>query len=119
MGDLLDFGQLFKAIFVKVSKSIIFLVKSFLGNFYRHLAIFSGHTVDKYDRFFPKDKSKDLASPSCSVISGQSYKASTIINYDSRVVNYKRKLFIRLATGLAKFHHFDEIFKILDHLLRA
>ena len=31
-------------IFVKVSKSIIFLVKSFLGNFYRHLAIFSGHT---------------------------------------------------------------------------
>ena len=28
------------AIFVKVSKSIIFLVKSFLGNFYRLLAIF-------------------------------------------------------------------------------
>ena len=32
------------AIFVKVLKSIIFLVKSFLDNFYRHLAIFSGHT---------------------------------------------------------------------------
>ena len=30
----------FLAIFVKVSKSIIFLVKSCLGNFYRHLAIF-------------------------------------------------------------------------------
>ena len=30
--------------FVKVLKSIIFLVKSFLGNFYGHLAIFSGHT---------------------------------------------------------------------------
>ena len=30
--------------FLKVSKSIIFLVKSFLGNFYRHLAIFYGHT---------------------------------------------------------------------------
>ena len=56
LGDLLDFGPLFGqqlicpnlpfslAIFVKVSKSIIFLVKSFLGNFYRHLAIFSGHT---------------------------------------------------------------------------
>ena len=58
-GDLLDFGQLFKslatinlqnrphskAIFVKVLKSIIFLVKSFLGNFYRNLAIFSGHTA--------------------------------------------------------------------------
>ena len=27
-----------------MSKYIIFLVKSFLGNFYRHLAIFSGHT---------------------------------------------------------------------------
>ena len=30
---------------VKVSKSFIFLVKSFLGNFYRHSAFFSGHTV--------------------------------------------------------------------------
>ena len=29
-----------QAIFVKVSKSWIFLVKSFLGYFYRHLAIF-------------------------------------------------------------------------------
>ena len=27
-----------------MSKSIIFLVQSFLGNFYRHLAIFSDHT---------------------------------------------------------------------------
>ena len=34
----------FLGIFVKVSKSLIFLVKSFLGNFSRHLAIFSGHT---------------------------------------------------------------------------
>ena len=34
-----------QAIFVKVSKSLIFLVKSFLGKFYRHLAIFTGHTV--------------------------------------------------------------------------
>ena len=33
-----------QAIFVKVPKSLIFLVKSLLGNFYRHLAIFSGHT---------------------------------------------------------------------------
>ena len=31
----------FLAIFVKVSKSIIFVVKLFWGNFYRHLAIFS------------------------------------------------------------------------------
>ena len=60
LGDLLDFGPLFKAfgnnlicpnlphsqaIFVKVSKFIIFLVHSFLGNFYRLLVIFSGHTV--------------------------------------------------------------------------
>ena len=28
-----------------MSKSIIFLVKSILGEFYRHLAIFSGHTA--------------------------------------------------------------------------
>ena len=27
-----------------VSKSIIFLVNSFLDKFYRHMAIFSGHT---------------------------------------------------------------------------
>ena len=55
LGDLLDFEQLFKAfgnnyfaqnilhswaIFVKVTKVLIFVVKSFLGNFYRHLAIF-------------------------------------------------------------------------------
>ena len=30
----------FLAIFVKVLKSLIFLVKSFFGNFYRHLATF-------------------------------------------------------------------------------
>ena len=55
LGDLLDFGQLFKAfveqlfcpnlphskaIFVKLSKSLILLVKSFLCKFYRHLATF-------------------------------------------------------------------------------
>ena len=55
LGDFLLFGQSFKAggnnyftqiahiviqFFVKVSKSFIFLVKSFLGHFYRHLAIF-------------------------------------------------------------------------------
>ena len=58
LGDLLHLGQHFKAsgknyfaqiahilaIFVKVSKSFIFLVQSFLGNFYIHLATFSGHT---------------------------------------------------------------------------
>ena len=55
--DLLHFGQLFIACGInyfgqivhincpKVSKSILFLVKSFLGNFYRHLAVFSGHTA--------------------------------------------------------------------------
>ena len=29
---------------MKLSKSLIFLGKSFLGNLYRHLAIFTGHT---------------------------------------------------------------------------
>ena len=33
-----------------MSKSIIFLAKSFLANFYRHWAIFSGHTGSRYDR---------------------------------------------------------------------
>ena len=55
LGDLLHFGQLFKAycnnyfakmaliigqFFVKVSKSFIFLVKSFFGNFCRHFVTF-------------------------------------------------------------------------------
>ena len=31
--------------------------------------------------------------------SGQSYKDSTIVNYDPRVVIYERKMFIILATG--------------------
>ena len=56
LDDLLDFGQLLKPLatinlpkfltfFVQVSKGVIFLLKSFLGNFYRHFAIFSGHTA--------------------------------------------------------------------------
>ena len=54
LGDLLHFWQLFKAcgnnylpksptfwpIFVKLLKSFIFLVKSFLGNFHRYLSTF-------------------------------------------------------------------------------
>ena len=43
-----------QAIFVKVSKSIIFLVKSFLGNFNRHMAIFSGHAES--DQLWPEAK---------------------------------------------------------------
>ena len=53
--DLLDFGQQLictnvphsKAMFVKVSKSLIFLVKSILGNFHRHLVTFTGRTVGR------------------------------------------------------------------------
>ena len=59
LGDLLDFGQLFKAfaiinltksatflgIFVKVLKIYHFPSEIILGNFLRHLAIFSGHTA--------------------------------------------------------------------------
>ena len=59
LGDLLDFlkplattnlskSPTFLSNSVKVLKSVIFLVKSFLRNFYRHLAIFSGHTA--YER---------------------------------------------------------------------
>ena len=34
------------------------------------------------------------------------------VRYDSRVVNYDHRGFIRLETGLAKFRHFDKIYKI-------
>ena len=37
----------FLAIFVNLSKSFIFLAKSFLGNFYWHLGLFTGHTACK------------------------------------------------------------------------
>ena len=47
-----------KAIFVKVSKSFIFLVTSFLGNFYRHLAIFTGHTA--YVPYVPQIRHRNL-----------------------------------------------------------
>ena len=50
-GDLLDFGQLLKPF--NWSKSITFLVKYFLGNFYRHLAIFSGHTDSVPSKLWP------------------------------------------------------------------
>ena len=57
--DFLRFGQLLKAFghnllaqishilrhFCECVKLYHFLVKSFLGHFYRHLAIFSGHTA--------------------------------------------------------------------------
>ena len=58
LGDLLHFGQFFEACgnnysaqiahilrqFLKgCPKSFIFLVRSFLGNFNRHLATFNGH----------------------------------------------------------------------------
>ena len=58
LGDLLDFGQLFKACgnnsfaqiarilgkFCEVVKIFHFSSEIILGNYYRHLAIFSGHT---------------------------------------------------------------------------
>ena len=58
LDDLLDFGPLLKAFatislpksltllgnFSKGVKIYHFLLKSFLGNFFKHLVIFSGHT---------------------------------------------------------------------------
>ena len=61
---------------MKVSKSILFLVKSFLGNFYRHLAIFSGHTVSRSNFSLPKNK-----------LSINMPKLFTILNYDCRCSN--------------------------------
>ena len=40
---------------------MIFLVKSFLGNFYRHLAIFSGHTGSLH-RFSTEKDSTQLST---------------------------------------------------------
>ena len=74
LGDLLDFWATFQSIwqqlfcpnlpqskefFVKVSKSLIFLLKSFLGNFYRHLAIFFwSHWMVQQNSFASKDISR-------------------------------------------------------------
>ena len=41
-----------------------------------------------------------ICTEECEITCGQSYKASTIVNYDSRVVIYDRRGFIRLATEL-------------------
>ena len=43
--------------------------------------------------------------PNLLLFRGESYKASTFVNYDSRVVIYKRKMFVRLATNLVKAEH--------------
>ena len=49
--------------------------------------------------------------------SGQSYKDSTIVNYDPRVVIYERKMFIILATGpVTKMKHLDMAKKKLEDL---
>ena len=37
------------------------------------------------------------------MISGQFYNATTFVKYDSRVVIYERKMFIRLATEKQNF----------------
>ena len=42
-----------------VLKSIMFLVKSFLGNFDRTLAIFSGHTAPHLDQTNEGDKTRE------------------------------------------------------------
>ena len=46
------------AFFVKVSKSFIFLVKSFLGNFYRLLATLTGHTDYDDDKNRGREKQR-------------------------------------------------------------
>ena len=91
--------------FVKVSKSILFLVKSFLGNFYRHSVIFFwSHCIlpsvwafilpRKW--YYKNHFWRSLFLPLLHLLflnnvwpittCGQSYKASTIVIYDSRVV---------------------------------
>ena len=44
LGDLLDFEQLFKAFGNNYFDQIFHILRQYLGNFYRHLVIFCGHT---------------------------------------------------------------------------
>ena len=75
LGDLLDFGQLFKAFgniyFAQISHTLrqflqrcqnlsFFLVKSVLGNFYRHLAIFFWSHCSWCIFFAKSDQLEDL-----------------------------------------------------------
>ena len=122
LGDFLDFGLLFKAFgnnyfvqishivtqyFAKVSKSIIFLVKSFLGNFYRHLATFYwshwqsvnlgsyGLKVDKYERY--------ASSFFCSEKGSRSSSGRSSSSNDIKWLFYLFNIFLRstLRTMLA------------------
>ena len=81
LSDLLHFGQLFKAYgdknfakiahifrqFFKLSKSFIFLVKSFLGNLYRYLANFLIKCHSHPNAQVPSPQPTACRSPSCSL----------------------------------------------------
>ena len=59
-----------KAIFVKVSISMIFLVKSFFGNFYGNLATFTGHTdCAPLNLFLPSSRSRSVYQKKLAVFS--------------------------------------------------
>ena len=99
LGDLLDFGQVLKplatinlpysptflGIFVKVTKSFIFPVKYFLGNFYGILAIFSGHTgplanllCNIFAAFIDWNTPKHLNTSNCLFFPKKSYLAACL-----------------------------------------
>ena len=112
------------AIFEKVSNYIIFVVKSFLGNFYRHLATFY------WSHWFPSIKLSFTFNilllphffffffcfcPHILFFSGQSYKHFTIMKYDCipsrdnnqifsyhecKVTIYNCRVFVRLDTDI-------------------
>ena len=89
-----------QAIFVKVSKSFIFLLKSFLGNFYRHLAIFTVHTAQQvhlytllFDRKFQLETRTRNRQLSCQ-------NNQTVVNYDNKVFRYKNKILSQNTQGV-------------------
>ena len=84
--------------FCKGVKINNFTSEIILGNFYRHLAIFfwSHCCYPNHPRLLEQSRFKP-----CLKVCGQSYKASMLVNYDSKIVIYDRKMFIRLGTGRA------------------
>ena len=82
----------------------------------------STYLIDTTGTKFPSlyQRLQFLRKPNYCQVSGQSYKASTIVIYDSRLVNYERKLFIRLTLepmsytnlSVAEIKHSDWLLKV-------
>ena len=107
LGDLLHFGQLFKAcgnnifpksptlqvIFVKVSKSFIVLVKSFLGNFNRYLATFY------WSRCFQQQFTENFQTSAGFELGSSDQKASMLTTRPPPRPKYSQSLFVPFSSN--------------------